>query len=266
MNIPLERIQDVIQLNNILYDFNKFTLKPESMVELDKLVTLLQKNPNLKIEIRSHTDAVGSNATNDKLSQNRAKSVVDYLISRGIAPARLTAKGYGKRELLIKKAKTDAEHAQNRRTEFKVIGETGEALYDTGMTVSQSLTGGGGGGGGVPQGGGGYPVSNIPVVGVEQPMTSTGYAPAPSYGGGGGGGNHQNMPFRVQVSALRTLDLNKPEFRKITQQFNLQVYAEQSADGLYRYFAGGYNTLDEAKTMANRLNAAFGTNYFAKPK
>ena len=254
MDIPLERIQDVIQLNNILYDFNKYILKPESLVELDKLVTLLQKNPNLKIEIRSHTDAVGSNATNDKLSQNRAKSVVDYLISRGIAPMRLTAKGYGKRELLIKKAKTDAEHAQNRRTEFKVIGETGEALYDTGMTVSQSL-----------QAGGGYPISNIPVVGAEQPPTiSTGYVPStPSYGSGA---NMQNMPFRVQVTALRTLDLNKPDFRRIMQYFNLQIYAEQGPDGIYRYFAGGYNTMDEARAMANRMNAAFGTNYFPKAK
>lgn len=83
-------------VENIFYDFDKATLRPESKSALDGLVKMLADNPNITIEMGAHTDRVGSDAYNDKLSERRAKSVVDYLIAAGISADRLQARGYGK--------------------------------------------------------------------------------------------------------------------------------------------------------------------------
>lgn len=83
-------------VENIFYDFDKATLRPESTAALDSLASLLRDNPNITIEMASHTDRVGSDEYNERLSERRAKSVVDYLIAAGIAPDRLTFHGYGK--------------------------------------------------------------------------------------------------------------------------------------------------------------------------
>ncbi len=108
-------------LENIYYDFDKFNIRPDAAEELDKLVTILKDNPTLKIELGSHTDAQGTDAYNIRLSQNRAQSAVDYIISKGIDASRITAKGYGETQLVIKNAKNDEEHQRNRRTEFKIL-------------------------------------------------------------------------------------------------------------------------------------------------
>jgi peptidoglycan-associated lipoprotein len=93
--IYLSPIDQVIELPNIYYDYAKWDLRPESMVALDKLVETLNDNPNITIELMSHTDSRGSEQDNQVLSQRRAQSVVDYLISKNIAADRLQAKGYG---------------------------------------------------------------------------------------------------------------------------------------------------------------------------
>jgi outer membrane protein OmpA-like peptidoglycan-associated protein len=109
-----------IVLNNIFYDFNKATLRPESKAELDRLYKLLNENPTLKIEISGHTDNVGSSSYNQKLSESRAKSVVNYLFDKGVDKSRLTFKGYGFNRPV---AKNDTEEGrqQNRRTEFEIL-------------------------------------------------------------------------------------------------------------------------------------------------
>ncbi len=109
-----------IVLNNIFYDFNKATLRPESEAELDRLYKLLNENPSLKIEISGHTDNVGSASYNQKLSESRAKSVVNYLFDKGVDKSRLTFKGYGFNRPI---AKNDSEEGrqQNRRTEFEIL-------------------------------------------------------------------------------------------------------------------------------------------------
>ncbi len=94
--ILLSSIAKPIELPNIFYDFAKWDLRPESMASLDKLVETLNDNPNITIELGSHTDSRGGEAENLVLSQKRAQSVVDYLIEKGIAADRLIAKGYGK--------------------------------------------------------------------------------------------------------------------------------------------------------------------------
>ncbi|MGE5518348.1 MAG: OmpA family protein [Candidatus Dadabacteria bacterium] len=123
-NIPLEPIEvnASIVLRNIFFDFRKFELKPESQVELDKVIQLLQDNPSVKIQIEGHTDNIGTAADNQKLSENRARAVVNYLVSKGISAGRLTSKGYGATQPIASN-NTDEGRAQNRRTELKVIGK-----------------------------------------------------------------------------------------------------------------------------------------------
>jgi outer membrane protein OmpA-like peptidoglycan-associated protein len=121
-DIALKKIQvgSTIVLKNIFYDFDKATLRPESTNELERLLKLLVDMPNLKIEISSHTDSKGTNDYNFKLSENRAKSVVDYLIGKGITAERLVSKGYGE-EKPIATNDTDEGRQLNRRTEFKIL-------------------------------------------------------------------------------------------------------------------------------------------------
>ena len=108
-------------LENIYYDLDKFNIRPDAAEELDKLVTILKDNPTLKIELSSHTDVRAPDAYNMRLSQNRAKSAVDYIVSKGVDASRLVAKGYGETQLIVKNAKTEEEHQRNRRTEFKIL-------------------------------------------------------------------------------------------------------------------------------------------------
>jgi outer membrane protein OmpA-like peptidoglycan-associated protein/tetratricopeptide (TPR) repeat protein len=111
-----------IILKNIFFDLGKATLRPESVNELERLKALLTELPGLKIEISGHTDSRGSDASNQLLSENRAKAVVDYLIKNGIAADRLTYKGYGKNQPIAPND-TEANMQLNRRTEFKVTGK-----------------------------------------------------------------------------------------------------------------------------------------------
>lgn len=110
-----------IVLKNIFYDFGKATLRPESTAELDRLYQLLTDIPSLKIEISGHTDNKGSAELNKELSQARAKSVVDYLLKKGIKTERLKYAGYGF-DRPIAPNETDEGRQLNRRTEFEIIG------------------------------------------------------------------------------------------------------------------------------------------------
>ncbi len=118
--IKLEAGRKIV-LKNIFYDFNKSSLRPESNIELMNLLDLLISNPALRIEISGHTDNVGSAKYNKKLSQSRAKSVVDFLITKGIDKSRLEFAGYGFDQPIAPNT-TDGGRQLNRRTEFKIIG------------------------------------------------------------------------------------------------------------------------------------------------
>ena len=121
-DIPLQPLEAgaVIVLKNIFFDTKKFELKQESVVELNKVVQLLTENPNLKIQISGFTDTIGQPKDNLLLSNNRAKTVVDYLVSKGIATPRLIFKGLGSANPIADNT-TEAGKAQNRRTELSVI-------------------------------------------------------------------------------------------------------------------------------------------------
>jgi len=117
-------IDKPIVLENIYYDFDKWNIRPDAAAELDKLAKLLQDNPEIDIEMGSHTDSRGSDQYNMVLSEKRANAAVKYLISKGIESKRLTYKGYGE-TIHVNQCKNDVpcsevEHQKNRRTEFKV--------------------------------------------------------------------------------------------------------------------------------------------------
>lgn len=114
-----------IQLQNILFDLDKYVIKEAAKKELNRLVRFMKDNPSVKVELSSHTDCRNTAEYNQTLSQNRANASVDYLVSQGISRDRLTGKGYGESKLLNRCADgvecSEAEHAINRRTEMKVI-------------------------------------------------------------------------------------------------------------------------------------------------
>ena len=121
-DIPLDQIKagKSVVLKNVFFETSKFELKSTSKVELNKLVSFLSQNTSVSIEIGGHTDNVGSNESNQQLSENRAKSVYDYLVNHGVSAERLTYKGYSS-SMPIASNDTEAGRAKNRRTEFKVL-------------------------------------------------------------------------------------------------------------------------------------------------
>ncbi len=123
LDVELKRVSvgSRIILRNIFFDFDQATLKKESTAELLNLLEIMSQVPKLKIEISGHTDSKGSADYNKKLSERRARAVVDYLIAKGVAPERLTFKGFGMEKPLV--SNDDEEgRALNRRTEFLIVG------------------------------------------------------------------------------------------------------------------------------------------------
>ncbi len=147
VDFTLASINKPVVVENIFYDFDRATLRPESTDALDEMARMLLENPNVTIEMASHTDRWGSDEYNDRLSQRRAQSVIDYLIGKGITPDRLQPQGYGKHRPKIITKKLAREYPQfeegteltaefietlspedqdaadqiNRRTEFQVL-------------------------------------------------------------------------------------------------------------------------------------------------
>jgi len=118
-------IDKPIVIENIYYDYDKWDIRPDAAVELDKIAQVFIDNPNLSFELGSHTDSRASDTYNLLLSDMRAKSAVDYLIQRGVPSDRISARGYGERKL-VNRCKdgvecSEEEHQANRRTEFKVV-------------------------------------------------------------------------------------------------------------------------------------------------
>ncbi|HNP18360.1 MAG TPA: OmpA family protein [Fulvivirga sp.] len=111
----------IFVLENIYYDLDKYDIRDDAALELDKLVTILKDNPDIKIELSSHTDDRQTEQYNLKLSERRAQAAVDYIVSQGINRTRLVARGYGESKLIIQNATTEEQHQVNRRTEFKIL-------------------------------------------------------------------------------------------------------------------------------------------------
>lgn len=145
--IYLDRLSEgrIFKLENIYYDLDKSDIRPDAAKVLDTLVATLRDNPELLIELSSHTDSRASHAYNLALSQRRAQSAVDYLVKRGIARDRLLARGYGETRLVNECADgvqcTEEQHQLNRRTEFRVLSESRHDYGDDGGVPVSDLNG-----------------------------------------------------------------------------------------------------------------------------
>ena len=117
--------EEVVSINEIYFDFDKSDIREDATEELDKVVDLMKENSSIKIEVSSFTDSRGSSAYNVKLSNRRAQSTIDYLVSNGIDRSRLTGKGYGESRMINKCINgvecSEAAHQKNRRTEFVIL-------------------------------------------------------------------------------------------------------------------------------------------------
>jgi len=129
MTVELEKLSTGKQfvLDDLYYDLNKYNIRPDAAIVLDKLAKILVDNPEVRIEIGSHTDSRGSSESNMTLSQNRSESVMAYLIGKGIAKSRLVAKGYGETQLINKCADgidcPEVDHQANRRTVIEILNQ-----------------------------------------------------------------------------------------------------------------------------------------------
>jgi outer membrane protein OmpA-like peptidoglycan-associated protein len=115
----------VIKIDNIYYDLDKYNIRPDAARELDKTLSVLNQYPTMKIELRSHTDCRAPDEYNKKLSQNRAQAAVNYLVTKGISSTRMKAAGYGE-DIPVNGCVdgancTEEQHQANRRTEFKIL-------------------------------------------------------------------------------------------------------------------------------------------------
>ncbi|MBX2972688.1 MAG: OmpA family protein [Flavobacteriales bacterium] len=137
MTLSKVRIGEAIAINNIYYDYDKWDIRLDAAVELDKLARIFMDNPGMDFELGSHTDSRGGDLYNLVLSDARANSAVNYLIQRGVDPDRITAKGYGEEKLINRCSNgvrcTEEEHQANRRTEFTVTGVAGVASVTSGQ-------------------------------------------------------------------------------------------------------------------------------------
>jgi outer membrane protein OmpA-like peptidoglycan-associated protein len=117
--VPIEK-GEIIRINNIFFNFGEILLLEDSYAELNRLVTLLNENPNMKIQINGHTDNIGNVQNNKKLSEQRSEAVKNYLLSKGISQERVITKGYGKLKPL-ENNDTEEGRQKNRRVEFEII-------------------------------------------------------------------------------------------------------------------------------------------------
>ena len=148
----------LIELNHIYYEFDKYNLKESAKVELDKVVALLRQYPEMEIDLNSHTDSRGSDTYNQWLSTERAKSAVDYIVSQGIERRRVVAKGYGEstpvNECLNTMKCSEDKHQMNRRTEFRILNLGEKSILKSNTSKPKKMT----------FEGGGTPPGDLPVI------------------------------------------------------------------------------------------------------
>ena len=218
-------------IENIYYEFDKANLLPESKVSLNKLAALLNENQQVKIKINSHTDSRGSDSYNEDLSQRRGESVVKYLLEQGIHSIRLKSEGFGERKLAILNARTEAEHQQNRRTTFEIIGEIQEIPEFTKQKTDS-------------------PTSE--TSGLLKKTEDV---------------NQQNSPgfYRIQLVATSNA-INKEEvFKPIKNLLQTYTLFDEKSGQLIKYQLGNFNTYSEAEMYKNQCKQSGFPDCFIVP-
>ena len=293
---PRDLLLDILQVNKIFsvnnkdyaietiyYDFDKWFIRPDASMELDKLVQVMKENP-VSVELGSHTDSRGSKEYNLDLSQKRAESAVRYIVLKGIDAARITARGYGESQLINHCSDgvhcSDAEHQANRRTEFKVTGisaaeansnydmskfkgneEIPAYMFDRDFFINclqekkMAKYTSEPGSNSSDEKGESNVHQDVYVPAVEQDQATenstdseTGKVAAAKESDETVNTNPGSVSYRVQILALsREKSLLDPEF----EQFNdVQMYIE---DGLYKYTTGVFSTHEEALNYRSQI-------------
>jgi outer membrane protein OmpA-like peptidoglycan-associated protein len=202
-------------IENIYYDLDKYDLRPASIVELNKIVELLKHNPEIAIQINSHTDERASGEYNRVLSNNRAKSVVDYLVAQGISAQRLAWQGWGKTAMVYEHAQNEDEHQANRRTTFTIVN------FDD-LQLEQKA---------------------IEHQNMVNRISGNYIAPMAT-----------GIYFRLQLQATRSA-CNAENFAKFKAVYPQQeAYCSQFADGYYHYLVGRFSSYEEAEAMKQKVD------------
>ncbi len=217
MNFIMPEISNNMEyeIEDIYYDLNKYELRPESVKELEDLVVLMNNNPDICIQVNSHTDERASDLYNLFLSNNRAKAVVDFLTAKGVSINRLTWKGWGESSPVYPNAKTEEEHQANRRTTFSIVNYTDVQMAKKAEEHQQT-------------------VQVLESAGKQEPHES-------------------GLYFRVQVAAFSKK--NYTIFNKIEQKLpGVPTYCAKDVDGLYKYTVGSFETFQEASVMKDEID------------
>ncbi|MGB1247753.1 MAG: OmpA family protein [Chitinophagales bacterium] len=211
-----------IKIKNIYYDLDKAEIKPFAALELNKIAKILQDNPNVNIELSSHTDSRGSFEYNAELSKQRAQSAVQYILSKGIHYSRIVAAGYGEmypvNRCIDGVECTEEEFQQNRRTEFKVTGYSDEDI------ISDADY---------------QPVTNYTPPIVEEPIV-------------------EKVDIPVQPDNYYSVQIGAYSSQKTTQLNNFLQYGnlvEIPENNLYIYSVGQFSTKESAQLLAEKLKA-----------
>lgn len=236
-----------IAIPEIYYDFDKWGLRDTSKKSLNKIVKMLNENPKINIRINSHTDERGSVDYNYVLSDNRAQSVVNYLIEKGINPARLTSKGWGKSKHVIQDAKTEEEHQLNRRTTFSIVNvnEVSSDYHkvqfqkiEERIKLKQEIAAT-------------NEKANEKNVSKNNSKTTTVAAEAHNILSQR---RSDQVEFRVQFAASYNAPLGKSGYEKIESEItDYKIEYTHLSDGYYRYTVGSFTDLNEAKQLLKRV-------------
>ena len=203
------------EIRDIYYDVDKYEFRPEYLDELENLVSLLNNNPEICIQVNSHTDERASDIYNLILSNNRAKAVVDFLNSRGVDMNRLTWKGWGETSPIYPNATTEDEHQANRRTTFTIINF--EQLQLAKKAEEHNET-----------------VRKVERAGKQEPKEN-------------------GLYFRVQIAAMT--NKNNTLFKKVNKNMpGVPTYCSKDSDGLYKYTVGMFTTFQEASFMKDEID------------
>ncbi len=237
---PIISAEEEIVIPEIYYDFDKWDLRDTSKISLDKIIKMLNENPKIYIRINSHTDERGTEAYNYILSDNRAQSVVNYLIDKGIDPARLTSKGWGKSKHVIQNAQTEEEHQLNRRTTFSIVNANDmsseyhkvefKKIADK-IRVKQELL---------------EEKNKAVAEKTEKVATEDTNVPVSAV--------KEGIDFRVQFCASFKAPVEKNYYKKIEENISeFKVEYTKNDDGYYRYTIGSFTDYKDARQMEKRV-------------
>lgn len=264
--VPLEmkldkiEMEKTIEVKNIYYDLNSSNLRADATSELDNLAKFLEVNPNVAIELSSHTDSRGNDDDNMKLSQKRADAAADYLSSKNISRKRIIAKGYGKTKLIMPTAVTEDDHQKNRRTEFKVVDTKVKEEAPVPVVAVKKEE---------PK------PTPAPVMETkkeepkkEEPKLAPVPAPAPKptpvaptptptavvppVTAGNG------VVFKIQVAASKSI---LPSDHSLYKKVTSKIETEKGEDGMYRYYTGSFAKFEEADATLKSIKAGGGDGF-----